>query len=382
MSTLLISGGDLVVEDELVSRCDIVIQDGVITAWNRGMVAPANAVRVDAEGLIVAPGLLDIQINGGFGHDFTHESGSIWEVGARLPRFGVTGFLPTVVTSGPEARQSMMSALAAGPPDGYVGATPLGTHFEGPFISPEASGAHDPAFLRLPAQADPDVGAWSTESGVRIVTMAPELEGALELTRELVSRGVVVSAGHSAADRDEAIAGFDAGMSYATHLFNAMPPLNHRDPGLVGAALADPRVTVGMIPDGIHSNPDVLRLAANSAGPDRVSLVTDATAALGMEPGRYVLGGRDVVLDGASVRLADDGRLAGSALTGDEALRRFVGYSGWSVPDAVATLTTVPSRLLDLDDRGAIEVGRRADLVLFTQDLRVVMTFIGGERWA
>jgi len=226
------------------------------------------------------------------------------------------------------------------------------------------------------------VERWSAGAGVRIVTMAPELEGALGLTRQLVSRGVVVSAGHSAADRDEAVAGFDAGMRYATHLFNAMPPLSHRDPGLVGAALADPRVTVGMIPDGIHSNPDVLRLAANSAGPDRVSLVTDATAALGMEPGRYVLGGRNVVLDGASVRLADDGRLAGSALTSDEALRRFVEFSGWSVADAVATMTTVPTRLLNLDDRGAIEVGRRADLVLLTQDLTVVMTFIGGERWA
>ena len=330
VSTLLISGGDLVVEDELASRCDIVVQDGVITAWNRGMVAPANAVRVDAEGLIVAPGLHDIQINGGFGHDFTHESGPSGRSGPGCRGSASRVFYRRWSLPGPEARQSMMSALAAGPPDGYVGATLLGTHFEGPFISPEASGAHDPAFLRLPAQADPDVGAWSTESGVRIVTLAPELEGALELTRELVARGVVVSAGHSAADRDEAIAGFDAGMSYATHLFNAMPPLDHREPGLVGAALADPRVTVGLIPDGIHVHSRRAGLAANAAGPDRVSLVTDATAALGMEPGRYVLGGRDVVLDGASVRLADDGRLAGSALTGDEALRRFVGYSGWS----------------------------------------------------
>jgi N-acetylglucosamine-6-phosphate deacetylase len=384
VSSLLISGGDIVVEDELMPRGDIVIQDGVIAAWNTSgkIDPPADATRIDADGLIVAPGLLDIQINGGFGHDFTHEAEAIWEVGSKLPQFGVTGFLPTVVTSGSDAREAMLATLAAGPPAGYRGAFPFGTHFEGPFISPEASGAHDTTFLRMPADGDPDVERWSASAGVRMVTMAPELEGALELTRQLVSRGVVVAAGHSAADRDEAVAGFDAGMRYATHLFNAMPPLRHRDPGLVGAALADPRVTVGMIPDGIHSNPDVLRLAANSAGPDRVSLVTDATAALGMEPGRYVLGGRDVVLDGASVRLADDGRLAGSALTSDEALRRFVEFSGWSVADAVATMTTVPSRLLNLDDRGAIEFGRRADLVLLTQDLRVVMTFIGGERWA
>jgi len=382
--SLLIEGGDLVVDDEILSGSAIAVQDGVISAWNASgnLEAPAGASRIDATGLIVAPGLLDIQINGGFGHDFTHEADSIWEVGARLPQFGVTGFLPTVVTSAADSRDQMLAALAAGPPPGYLGATPFGTHFEGPFISPKASGAHDTSFLRLPVDADPDVAKWSAEAGVRIVTIAPELDGALDLTRQLVGRGVVVSAGHSAADRDQAVAGFDAGMRYATHLFNAMPPLGHREPGLVGAALADPRVTVGLIPDGIHTHPDVVRIAARFAGPGRVSAVTDATAALGMEPGRYLLGGRDVVLDGSSVRLADDGRLAGSALTSDEALRRFVKFSGWLVADALATMTTVPAKLLGLNDRGAIEVGRRADLALFTHDLKVAMTFVAGERWA
>jgi N-acetylglucosamine-6-phosphate deacetylase len=257
----------------------------------------------------------------------------------------------------------------------------LGLHFEGPFISPERSGAHDREFLALPTTTSPDVESWSAATGVRLVTLAPELAGALELTRALVSRGVVVSAGHSAATRDEAAAGFDAGITYATHLFNAMSALGHRDPGLPGAALADPRVTVGLIPDGIHVHPDVVHIAAEAAGPNRVSVVTDATAGLGMPPGHYVLGGRDVILDGTSVRLSDDARLAGSALTADQALRGFSSASGWPAGDVVATMTEVPARLLSLEDRGVLEVGRRADLVVLTEDLHVVATYIGGEKW-
>jgi N-acetylglucosamine-6-phosphate deacetylase len=361
----------------------IVIQDGriVMTGQLAAMSLPAGARTVDVGDLLLAPGLIDIQINGGFGHDFTQDAASIWDVGARLPAFGVTSFLPTVVTSARSGRESMMATLTAGPPPGYLGAIPLGAHFEGPFISPDASGAHDPALLRLPANADADVERWSPDNGVSMVTLAPELDGALALASSLVRRGVVVSAGHSRATRDQAVAGFDAGITYATHLFNAMPPLGHREPGLPGAALGDPRVTVGLIADGIHVHGDVVRVAAAAAGAERLSLVTDATAALGMLEGQYELGGRDVVLDGTSVRLSEDGRLAGSALTADEAIRRFMAMSGRSNADAIAAMTTVPSSLLGLADRGRVEVGQRADLTLWTQDLKLVATYIGGEKW-
>lgn len=359
----------------------VLVEDGLISAIGTTgeLNLPAGAQAINAGDLTLAPGLIDIQINGGFGHDFTHESDSIWEVGARLPAYGVTAFVPTVVTSSVAERESMLRALADGPPPGYSGAMPLGAHFEGPFINPKRSGAHDPAFLRSPLAADPDVPTWSANSGVRMITLAPELEGALDLTRALVARGVTVSAGHSEAGHDQAVAGFDAGITYITHLFNAMPPLGHREPGLCGAALADPRVTVGLIADGIHSHPAVMRIAAAAAGRLRVSLVSDATAALGMSPGRYLLGGRDVVLDATSVRLAQDGRLAGSALTADEGLRRFVSMTGWTAADALATMTSVPARLLKLPDRGALRVGGRADLTLFTPNLEVVATFVAGK---
>ena len=387
MSSFVITADTLVMADRVISRGSVGVVDGLITEIGEaGLVIGDPAARqIDAGSLILSAGLLDIQLNGGFGSDFTQQPEAIWAVGSRLPEFGVTGFVPTVVTSEMRAREAMLSVLAAGPPQGYRGATPLGAHFEGPFLSPKAAGAHDPAYLRAPSDPDPDVARWTFQAGVRIVTLAPELDGAIDLIQALVSRGVVVSAGHSAADRDQASAAFDAGVTYATHLFNAMPPLGHREPGLAGAALADPRVMVGLIADGLHVHRDVIRLAADAASRHRVSLVTDATAALGMEPGRYLLGGRDVVLDGESVRLANDGRLAGSALTADEALRRFVSMTGWPPTDALATMTSTPQRLLGLTDRGALRVGGRADLSLFTPELEVVGTFIGGEpvfgRW-
>lgn len=381
MSSLVITADTVVLPDRVIEGGALVAVDGLITDIGEAdsVTAAPDARRIDATGLVLAAGLLDIQINGGFGHDFTHEANSVWEVGGHLPRFGVTGFLPTVVTSDSAAREQMLATLAAGPPTGYLGATPLGAHLEGPFLSPQASGAHDPAHLRVPSAADPDVARWSPEAGVRMVTLAPELDGAIDLITALVSRGVIVAAGHSVADRDQAVAAFDAGATYATHLFNAMPALGHRDPGLVGAALADPRVTVGLIADGVHVHRDVIRMAAQAAARHRVSLVTDATAGLGMSPGEYVLGGRAVVLDDSSVRLAGDDRLAGSALTADEALRRFVSFTGWPVADALATMTSTPARLLNLADRGALRVGGRGDMTLFTPQLEVVATFIAGR---
>jgi N-acetylglucosamine-6-phosphate deacetylase len=362
----------------------VVCQDGLITMIGSlaSMALPADAVTVEVGDGVLAPGLVDIQLNGGYGHDFTEDPASIWEVGSRLPAHGVTSFVPTVVTSPASSRMQMLDVLAAGPPSGYRGAQPLGVHFEGPFISPQASGAHERGYLRLPAQAESDVASWSRDRGVQIVTLAPELPGALDLTRHLAGRGVVISAGHSTATFEEARAGIEAGITYATHVFNAMSALGHREPGLPGAVLSDPRVTVGLIPDGIHVHPAVVNLVSARVGLNRLSVVTDATAGLGMAPGRYSLGGRDVDVDGTSVRLVDDGRLAGSALTADQALRSLVAMTGWALEDAMRSMTSVPASLLGLDDRGTIRVGARADLTVFTRDLQVVGTYIGGEKWA
>ncbi|HYK95374.1 MAG TPA: N-acetylglucosamine-6-phosphate deacetylase [Candidatus Dormibacteraeota bacterium] len=287
--------------------------------------------------------MLDLQVNGAGGFDLTEDPESLWRVGDVLSRFGVTAFLPTLVSPALATVARAQEVLAAGPPPGYAGADPLGWHVEGPFISPLRSGAHEPARLRLPDAAA--VRDWAPTTGIRMVTLAPELPGALEVVRALIASGVVVSAGHSAATFDEAAAGFDAGIRYVTHLFNAMAPLDHREPGLAGAALADDRVTIGLIVDGLHVHPAIVRLVRRAVGADRLTVVSDAIAALGMPPGAYRLAGRDVIVDEASARLPD-GVLAGCVVGLDEAVRNLADYASVDHADAARAATDVPARLI------------------------------------
>jgi N-acetylglucosamine-6-phosphate deacetylase len=210
------------------------------------------------------------------------------------------------------------------------------------------------------------------------VTLAPELPGALEVARSLVSRGVVVSAGHSNATTVEAGAGFDAGIRYVTHLFNAMRPFDHHEPGLAGAALRDPRVTVGVIPDGVHVAPTALDLAWRLAVPDRFSIVTDAVAAVATPSGEQRLGSQEVVLDGSAARLRD-GTLAGSIVGMDQAVRNVVAFTGAPAEAVIRAVTTIPARLLALDDRATLSPGSRADLVVLTPTLDVLATIVVGR---
>lgn len=342
-----------------------------------GVTPLAVAQEIDATGLLLVPGFIDLQINGAFGHDFTADPASIWAVAAGLPRYGVTAFLPTIVTSPPETSFTAQQVLAQGAPAGQDGALPLGLHLEGPFLNPDKRGAHNPAYLRLP---DPGIVAdWSPEQGVRLVTLAPELPGALEVVAALVARGVVVSAGHSLASYAQARAAFKAGATYGTHLFNTMPPLRHREPGLIGALLEEPGARVGLIPDGIHVHPAIVSLVWKATGPERLTLVSDAMAAMGMPPGRYQIGNLHVVVDETTSRLVD-GTLAGSILTLDAALRNLIAFTGCTLGAALATITTTPAALLGLSQRrGRLAPGLTADMVLLTPDLHVSKTIVGGR---
>ena len=290
--------------------------------------------------------MIDLQVNGAGGHDLTESPERLWDVAAVLPRYGVTAFLPTLVSPSWSIVDRARAALASGPPAGFEGATPLGWHVEGPFLNPARAGAHDPAALQQPSTRP--VADWSPATGVRVATLAPELPGALEVVETLVSNGVVVSAGHSAATWDEARAGFDAGIRSVTHLFNAMAPLDHREPGIAGAALADERVTIGLIPDGIHVHPGLVAVVRRAVGQDRLAVVTDAIAALGMPPGRHRLAGRLVDCDETSARLPD-GTLAGSLLGLDAAVENLAAFAGCSLEEARLAATAVPARLLGLD---------------------------------
>jgi N-acetylglucosamine-6-phosphate deacetylase len=351
----------------------IAIENGRIAALGPASVGP-SVTRLDGRGLVAVPGFIELQLNGAFGHDFTAQPGTMWLVGEALARHGVTAFLPTIVTS---PRGTIDAALDAqgNPPSTTGGALPIGLHVEGPFLSPDRAGAHDPALLR-----DPDLDelrGWTDEPGIRILTIAPERAAAMDAIRLLAERGVVPAIGHTDADAATATAAVDAGARYATHLFNAMPPFGHRVPGAAGALLADPRVTVGLILDRHHLDPIVVSLVERMAR-GRISLVSDAIAALGLPDGTYGLGSMEVEVRDDAARLPS-GTLAGSVTPLDRCLRAFAAMTG-AVTEAVSAVTAVPARLLGLDDgRGALMVGGRADVVLLDAELEVQATIVGGE---
>ena len=376
---LHIKNATIYTPDQVIENGTVLTDGDVIVAVGLANDIPCctGAEEIDATGLILAPGFIDLQLNGAFGDDFTADPGTIWRVAAKLPRFGVTAFLPTIITSPPERVAAGQTSVTGGPPEGFRGALPLGLHVEGPFLNPQKKGAHNPRHLRLPSLEA--VADWLPETGVRLVTLAPELPGALEVIVALADRGVLVSEGHSTATYDQAEAGIDAGARYGTHLFNAMPALGHRDPGLPGALLTDERAVVGFIADGVHTHPSVIKLLWQALEGTRLNLVTDAMAALGMPAGIHVLGDYEVTVDATSARLAD-GTLAGSILSLDQALRNLIDIAGCTLAEALPTVTTTPARAIGLDgERGRIEPGYAADMVLLTSDLHVRATISEGE---
>jgi N-acetylglucosamine-6-phosphate deacetylase len=360
---------------------DVVVEGGVVAGVEPrpgvGEAGRGDATTLEAAGSMVVPGLVDLQINGGFGHDLTSAPESVWAVGAELPRTGVTAFLPTIVSSPPGIVRRALEILSEGPPAGYAGATPLGVHCEGPMLAASRRGAHEARHLRPPTREV--IEGWSAEAGVRIVTLAPELEGADAIVRELRERGVVVSIGHSDATFEEAIAGFDAGITAGTHLFNAMSGFHHREPGVAGALLARADVVAGIIVDGAHVRPGAVAVAWRAKGPRGTALVTDAVAPMGMDAGTgYRLGASEVVSDGVEVRDAA-GALAGSMLTLDAAVRNIVVFAGVPPEEAIATATETPAAMIGESRRGVIEPDAVADLTLLDADLLVVATVVGGR---
>jgi N-acetylglucosamine-6-phosphate deacetylase len=344
-------------------------------------VRPGRSADVDLGSGVLAPGLVDLQVNGGYGADLVAASAEQWdEVTARLLGTGVTALLPTF-TSAPVA--ALVAALRRTRqvlddlPD-RPRARVLGVHLEGPFLSERRRGAHDPRWLRDPTPADVQALLEAGTGLLRLVTLAPERDGALEAVRSLVEAGVLVSVGHSDASAAQVEAAADAGARMVTHLFNAQRPLLPREPGVVGQALADERLTSGLVLDLHHVSAQAARIAF-AAAPGRIALVTDAAAPAGMPPGRYALGGQPVVLDHGSPPRREDGTLAGSALRLDDAVAHAVGI-GVDLPTAVAAASTVPADLLGRTDLGRIAPGATADLVWLDDRLRTRATWLGGVR--
>ncbi|MCL1601968.1 MAG: N-acetylglucosamine-6-phosphate deacetylase [Actinomycetia bacterium] len=336
-----------------------------------GVISDPNASlpTVDADGLTVAAGFIDIQVNGAYGHDFTEDPTSMWAVGSRLPEQGVTSFCPTIITSPPDRIAAAQKAIAIRP-DGYVGAEPIGLHIEGPYLSQAKRGTHPKDLLVSAAPRQIDT------SEIAIVTVAPEIQGVLSFIERLVAAGVVASLGHSAATSDETDQALGAGATLGTHLFNAMAPLTARDPGLAGVLMTDPRTHFGVIADGIHLAPEMLRLAWRSA-PDRLILVTDAISATGMPEGAYDIGGVPVTVNQGAVRNAT-GSLAGSVLTMDRAVAVLMETTEASLKEATDAASLHPATALGRADLGTLSIGARGDVVLL-DGTTVVATVVGGE---
>jgi len=344
----------------------LTVDDGRITRIGRGN-RPHDGHSLG--GRLVVPGFVDIHSHGGAGGSYPDgEPVTAAAVATFHLDRGTTTTLASLVTAAPETLARATAVLAELCDQGVI----AGIHFEGPYLAAKRCGAHDPALLRAPDRAEFRSLLKAGRGHVRMITIAPELPGALDLIREAVAEGVVAAIGHTDATYEQTIAGIEAGATVATHLFNAMPPLAHRSPGPIAALLQDERVTVELINDGVHVHPAVLRLAIARTGPGRTALVTDAMAAAGMGDGRYRLGPMDVEVSGGVARLVDGGAIAGSTLTMDAAFRRAVVDLGVSLVDAARMTALTPARLLGLDDAiGSISIGKYADLVVLDDDLRV-----------
>ncbi|GAA2215397.1 N-acetylglucosamine-6-phosphate deacetylase [Nonomuraea monospora] len=355
-----------IVTPEGVHEGWLTIEDGRITHVGHGS-APGPGLSVG--GRHVVPGFVDVHNHGGAGGSFpTGDLDRARDAVALHRRHGTTTTMASLVTDTVEGLARAASALAELCEEGLL----AGIHFEGPYIARSRCGAHDPARLREPS---PQEFAGLVKAGrghVRMLTIAPELPGALDTIRMAVAEGVLAAIGHSDAGYEQTIEGIEAGATVATHLYNAMPPLGHRAPGPVAALLDDERVTVELVNDGVHVHPAMLRLAYEVAGPGRTALITDAMSATGLGDGDYVLGSMAVRVDDGVARLVEGGSIAGSTLTMDVAFRRGVQELGMSLPDAVQVASLTPARLLGLAGRiGSIAVGKAADLVVLSDSLEV-----------
>lgn len=379
----VITAAQLFTPTERIESPVVVIEDDRIFALgtHAAVEMPPGARLLDFPGLTLAPGLIDIHIHGGAGHDVMEKDpAALAGMERQMARHGVTSYLPTTVTAPLDrtltALENLGRTIASHRSDTNR-ARPLGIHLEGPFISHAKRGVHPPQHLLPPSPEILDK-FWEASAGtIRVMTIAPELSGAEETIRRARILGVHSSLGHSDATYDQTCAAIRAGAEHATHTFNAMRALGHRSPGILGAVLTDDALMADIIADGVHVDPAVVRLFLAAKGPERAVLITDAISATGMPDGRYRLGAFEVEVRGD--RCEHEGKLAGSVLTLDRAVRNIVAFSGWKLSQAIRLATFNPARLLGLSDRGMLADGSMADLVAFNSKGEVVATVIAGK---
>ncbi|KMO68806.1 N-acetylglucosamine-6-phosphate deacetylase [Mycolicibacterium chubuense] len=345
------------------------IADGVIRRVGAG--DPPAPPDTDLGAATVVPGFVDTHLHGGGGANFSAAESEETATAAELHRrHGSTTLVASLVTAGPADLLRQVAALARDVRAGVID----GIHLEGPWLSPLRCGAHQPALMRDPEPAEIDAVLRAGDGAIRMVTIAPECAGAVAAIEQLTAAGVVVAVGHTEATYDQARAAIDAGATVGTHLFNAMRPIDRREPGPIVALMEDPRVTVELITDGVHIDPAIYRFVSKAVGPERISLITDAMAATGMSDGRYLLGPLAVDVAAGVARVAGTDTIAGSTATMDRVLRFAVTHSAApqdeALQAAVAQASVIPARALGLPG-AAMTVGSAADLVMLDDDLSV-----------
>lgn len=333
--------------------------------------------QIDGAGRILLPGFIDLHVHGAMGHEAMDASGDALRTMARFyARHGVTAFLPSSWTAGRAATRAMLAAVAAHLGAQPEGATILGAHLEGPYLNPAKCGAQDPAFIRRAERVE--AGEWLDTGVVRLLALAPEYPENHWLIADCVRRGVTVSAAHTAATYDQMVQAVALGLRQATHSYNAMGGLGHREPGTVGAILTLPQINCELIADNIHVHPAAMRVLVDAKGPEHVILVTDAIRATGLPAGVYPFSGRTIEVAAGAVRLPD-GTLAGSILTLDQALRNVLAASGRPLRAVWPMSSLNAARAIGcVATKGSLEVGKDADLVLLNADLTVHMTVAEG----
>ena len=382
---MLIKGAHAITPGRDLGVVSVRIEDGRVAEVGGGLVAKSGEETVDAEGLTLVPGFVDIHSHGRGGCDFCDATDEAFDtIGRGKLKDGVTGFLATGLTR-PEEELAEMCAAAERYKERGGGAACLGVHLEGPFFNGEMAGAQNPAYLRKPDAAF--VKRLGAISPIRKVSLAPELEGAEECIRELAEAGIVTSGGHSSADYETFERARRAGMTHLTHFCNAMMPIHHLRPTMVtGGILADD-VLVEIITDGVHLSDPMIKLIAKAKGPDRVMVITDAMCAAGEPDGLYSLGGLRVKVEKGRATLADVpydpkaivSNVAGSVALFPDCFRRFVRVTGWPLHEAVKAAGYNQLRSLGILNRGEIAAGQIADLVLVDESLSPYMTIVGGE---
>lgn len=379
---IIIKNGTLITPFEKIEEGFLIIKMGRIAEVGIGQPRQITqaAEEIDARGLYVLPGFIDLHIHGGGGHDVMEKSfGALNEISKTLAKEGVTSFLPTTVTTSHEKLLAVTESVRKAMERGTEGAEILGVHLEGLYLNPKRAGAQPKEFMRRHSIEEVKQYIYASGGKVKILSLAPEMEGALDLVRFLDREGIVAAIGHSDASYEETLAAAEAGLRHATHTFNAMREFHHREPGALGAVLTLDSITAEVIADGVHVHPASIKILIKCKGYGKVVVISDAIMGMGAPDGEYELGGRRIIVQNGASRF-EDGGIAGSVMSVGKGVKNLIRWLNLQLPQIIQMATFNPARAIGEEGRkGSLEVGKDADIIICDQELNVKMTMVRGQ---